>query len=237
VLFAVGGVVLAEVPPFATFVGKGLIEDDAVRQGYWWMPLLFAGTSAVVGAAVLRVTGRVFLGWGPDEPDRFGADLVGEEETGDDDVEHPPHRRTPALLLITPAVLLAGSLALGLLPGLSAKAGVAAAEFQDRRGYAAAVFADDRADAPAAEPHETPAPGASALWYGIGSGVVAFALAALALFRRRWVPARLRRRVARVVEPAVVRFRALQSGHLGDYAAWLVVGAAALGGLLAVATR
>jgi hypothetical protein len=43
--------------------------------------------------------------------------------------------------------------------------------------------------------------------------------------------------VARVAEPVVVGFRSLQSGHVGDYAAWLVVGAAALGGLFAVATR
>jgi multicomponent Na+:H+ antiporter subunit D len=238
VLFAVGGIALAEVPPFATFLGKGLIEDDGVHMGYWWMPLLFAGTSALVGAAVLRMTGRVFLGWGPDEPDRFGADLVGERESSDDDTEHPPKRRTPALLLIVPALLLAGALALGLVPGLSAKAGVAAAQFEDRTAYAAAVFGDGTAATPSpATEGETEPPGASAFWYGIGSGVVAVGLAGLALFRRRWVPAPVRRRVARVAEPVVVRFRALQSGHLGDYTAWLVAGAAALGGLLAAAVR
>jgi multicomponent Na+:H+ antiporter subunit D len=234
ILFAVGGVVLAEMPPFATFTGKALIEDAGTKLGYWWMPLLFTVTAAVIGAAVLRAAGRVFLGWGEDEPDRFGADLVGEVESTDDEVEHPPHRRTPALLLVPVAVLLAGSLALGLVPGLSGEADRAAAAFQDRTAYSAAVL--HGRDVPAPEVASEP-PSATSVWYGIASTVAAFALAAAVLFRRRMVPAGVRHRVAGVVEPVVVRFRALQSGHVGDYAAWFVLGAAALGGLIAAVTR
>jgi multicomponent Na+:H+ antiporter subunit D len=236
VLFAVGGVVLAELPPFATFAGKAMIEDSGVQLGYWWMPLLFAATSAVVGASVLRVAGRVFLGWGPDEPDRFGADLAGEVETDEDDgdVELSPHRRTPALLLIPVVVLLAASLALGLVPGLSSRADRAAAAFQDRSGYARAVLDGVQSSPPAVN---TPPTTLSAYVYGIASGLAAVALAALALFRQQWVPAGVRRRVAAMAEPAVIRFRAIQSGHLGDYAAWFAFGAAAVGGLFALAVR
>jgi hypothetical protein len=43
--------------------------------------------------------------------------------------------------------------------------------------------------------------------------------------------------VAAVVEPVVVRFRSLQSGHVGDYTAWFVVGTAVLGAMLAAVTR
>jgi hypothetical protein len=73
--------------------------------------------------------------------------------------------------------------------------------------------------------------------YGVASGVAAVGLAVLALFRRRVVPSGVRRRAAAVFEPVVVRFRALQSGHAGDYAAWFAFGAAALGGLFALAIR
>jgi multicomponent Na+:H+ antiporter subunit D len=234
VLFAVGGVALAETPPFATFTGKALIEDAGMKLGYWWMPLLFAATSAVVGGAVLRVAGRVFVGWGPDEPDRFGADLVGEEETTEDEEEHPPHRQTPALLLVPVVALLAGALALGLVPGLSGNAERSAAAFQDREAYADAVLRG-RAHA---EPHvEAESASTSSIVYGVASGIGAFALAGLALFRRRLFPAGFRRAVAGTVGPAVIRFRALQSGHLGDYTAWFVLGAAVIGGLLAAVTR
>jgi multicomponent Na+:H+ antiporter subunit D len=237
-LFAVGGMALAETPPFATFTGKALVEDAGAKLGYWWMPLLFAVTSAVIGAAVLRAAGRIFLGWGEDEPDRFGADVAGEQEDTDDEFRHPPRDRTPPLLLVPVALLLAGALALGVVPGLSGRADRAAATFQDRAGYAAAVLGGPRAPtAPTAPAVEPEPPSTSSVWYGIGSAVGAVALAAVALFRRRLVPAAVRRPVAAVAEPAVTRLRALQSGHLGDYTAWFVAGAAALGGLVAAVTR
>lgn len=37
-LFAVGGLALAELPPFGTSVGKSLIEDAAGKLGYQWSP-------------------------------------------------------------------------------------------------------------------------------------------------------------------------------------------------------
>jgi hypothetical protein len=43
--------------------------------------------------------------------------------------------------------------------------------------------------------------------------------------------------VTAVVGPSIRGGRALQSGHVGDYAAWFVVGLAALGGLVALAVR
>jgi hypothetical protein len=78
---------------------------------------------------------------------------------------------------------------------------------------------------------------ASAVVYGIASGLGAVAIALVALFRHRWVPAGARRRVAAVVEPGVIWFRSLQSGRLGDYAAWFTLGVAVLGGSFAVAVR
>jgi len=73
--------------------------------------------------------------------------------------------------------------------------------------------------------------------YGLGSAVGAIVIALVALFRHRWVSAGVRRRVAAVFEPGVIRFRSLQTGRLGDYAAWFTLGVAALGGLFALAVR
>ena len=56
-----------------------------------------------------------------------------------------------------------------------------------------------------------------------------FALAAVLLLRTRLVDAAL----GRVVAP----LKAVHSGHVGDYVAWLTAGVAVLGGLFAVTIR
>ena len=52
-----------------------------------------------------------------------------------------------------------------------------------------------------------------------------------------FVPSAARRRVVAVFGPPIRGVRALQSGHVGDYAAWFAVGLAGLGGLMALTVR
>ncbi|MBV9918417.1 MAG: hypothetical protein JO153_18110, partial [Solirubrobacterales bacterium] len=84
VLFGLGGLLLAAAPPFTAFAGKSLLETAAKERGYAWLIAVFVIVSAVTGGAVLRVTGRVFRGWGPSEgPDpaqaRAARERVDEE--------------------------------------------------------------------------------------------------------------------------------------------------------------
>ena len=72
---------------------------------------------------------------------------------------------------------------------------------------------------------------------GLASGAAAVALAGIALFRERLFSTPVRRRARGTLGRALLAVRGLQSGHVGDYAAWLVVGLAALGGLFAMAFR
>ncbi len=225
VLFAVAGLALAELPPFGTATGKALIEDAASGMGYHWVPFVFGVSAALVGGAVLRATGRVFLGWGPHEYDRFGADRV-EEEPG----EGRPGP-LPRLLALPAVVLLAGVLALGVAPGLSGHMEHAAAEFQDRTGYAAAVLRGRDVPEPSVR---IEGPSTLGLTYGGASAAAAVVVALVALFRRRLVAAPVRRRFRAVFGRPVLRLRALHSGHVGDYAAWFTVGLVALTGLLAL---
>ena len=231
-LFAVGGLAIAEVPPFGTFLGKTLIEDAASRAGYHWMPWVFGIAAAVTGGAILRATGRIFLGLGPHERARFASDRTGEDDRPAE--ERRGRDRTPSALFVPAAVLITAGLAVGLLPGLAGQAERAAARFEDRPAYARAVLYARPVSAVSG-----PSVGPSALgaWYGVASGVGAVALASVALLRRRFVPSTARRRVAAVFGPPIRGVRALQSGHVGDYAAWFAVGLAAMGGLLAAAVR
>jgi multicomponent Na+:H+ antiporter subunit D len=232
-LFAIGGLALADLPPFGTGLGAEIIEESATKAGYHWMPWVFGLAAVLTAGAVLRVVGRVFLGWGPQEPNRFAADTFGEEED-ESETKEERRDRTPASMFLPALLLLTVGLALGLVPHVATGAQEAAARFQDQKAYAAAVLDNAQAHAP---PVESEHPTVHGRVYGLVSTVAAVGLAALALFQRR-LPAGVRR-VGRAldVRPAVDGLRRLHSGHIGDYIAWLTLGLAAVGGLFSLALR
>ena len=56
---------VASLPPFGPWLGKALIDEAARDAGQGWVVAVFALTSIVTGAALLRATARVFVGVGP----------------------------------------------------------------------------------------------------------------------------------------------------------------------------
>jgi multicomponent Na+:H+ antiporter subunit D len=232
IMFAVGGIGLAEVPPFGTFVGKTLIEDAGSAAGYHWMPWVFGFVAAMTGGTVLRAAGRIFLGWGPEEHDRFGSEKAGEEE-GAAEIRNP-RDRTPLTLWLPAAILLAVGFGLGLVPNLSGHVEQASAQFQGTASYQRAVLGTE--EVPLRRVEAEP-PSSLGIWYGLASGAAAVSIALLALFRRRLGTSRIRSTLASWLWPPVKRLRLLHSGHVGDYAAWFAVGLAVLGGLFTMATR
>ena len=57
VLFCVGALAVASLPPFGPFLGKTLVEDAALTAGYAWVPAVMVVVSALTGGALLRVGG------------------------------------------------------------------------------------------------------------------------------------------------------------------------------------
>ena len=102
VAMAIGGLVLAGLPVGMMDEGYRYIElgADAAGRGWIALPLLFS--AALTGAAVLRMAGRIFAGWGA---------VPGDEARGETEDEHEPGDQ-PVLLLAAPAVVL---LVLGLI--------------------------------------------------------------------------------------------------------------------------
>ncbi|MFF4777922.1 MnhB domain-containing protein [Microtetraspora fusca] len=137
--------------------------------------------------------------------------------------------RTPPTMLAAIALLVAGGaaagVAVGLVPGFAAAAGRAGQIFADRAGCLGQVLYG-------APPR--PPPPVAARWtgsgvlYGVASTLLAGAVAAAAL----WLPSGVHER-ARRSRPIVDLLHRLHSGHLGDYVAWLLAGAAALAAALA----
>jgi multicomponent Na+:H+ antiporter subunit D len=221
-LFAAGALVLSGIPAVTLFFGRSLLNQASLAVGYAWLPATFMITSALTAGAVLRVTGRVFLGWGPERrPDDKQTREAHEEE----DEESAPRTTTPPLMLLVPLTLLAAAIVIGLIPGAIPGIEVAAAHLRDQLGYIGFVLHGTPHYAHSSSSHIQ----SYDYIYGAGAVIGAVALAALALFgqplRRRFPDSLLRPAVA-----TIGGLRKLHSGHIGDYIAWWTVGAATLGG-------
>jgi multicomponent Na+:H+ antiporter subunit D len=214
VTWLLGAIALAS-PPFAgTFTGHALIEDS----GPGWVAPVLAFATIVSTGAILRAGARVFLGLGPrNDP------LLSEEPR-----ESPASRENPSVALMTAlALALAiGGLVIGALPGFAVAVEDAAHVFVDRHAYLAAVLQHQPVV------HEAPSH-----WVTTTSSVV-WAVATL-LGSCGWAVFGLYReqlpQPAKVAMAAVARpFRAVHSGHIGDYVTWLVFGVAVVGGVFAL---
>ncbi len=227
-LFALGAALLAAPPPFTAFGGKSLIEAAASQAGYGWLTVVFVLVSALTGGAVLRVTGRVFLGWGPaDGPDPAQA-RAAEERV---DEERCERDYTPRLMMLVPAALLLGAVILGLIPGAVAGVERAAARFTDHSAYAAWVLHGVHVSWPVAHPSRVEAVEVAT---GLLATVGALAAAGIGLFGRP-LRERLPERTSARARGAVRGLRGLHSGHIGDYIAWWTAGASLLGAVCLLA--
>jgi multicomponent Na+:H+ antiporter subunit D len=230
VLFAAGGLLLAAPPPFTEFQGKSLLESASSGAGYGWLIAVFAVVSALTGGAVLRVGGRVFLGWGPSRgPDPQQARPA--EERVDETRDERDH--TPPLMLIVPGVLLVATVVLGLVPGAIPWVSGAAARFTDHGAYTAWALHGQTVAWPRVTPSHV---SAGDVIVGLLTVAAAVAVAGAGLFGRAAV-ARLPRGVRAGARGAVRRLRQLHSGHIGDYIAWWTTGAGLLGGACLLALR
>jgi multicomponent Na+:H+ antiporter subunit D len=222
-LMLLGGLALAGLPPFGTALGKAIAEEAVADGGEPWAPALFVVVSALTGAAVIRATLRVYFGAGPvPSRPRSANQTRGSAEEAEVSGLLP---RVPITMLMPIALLLAGGLALGIAPGASAAFGRAADRLVDGSGYRTATLAVPDVQRPA----DALAHGGwtgSGVWLGFASAGLAVLIAVLALYHRRapaWVT-----RTARRAVPVLDGLRAIHSGHVGDYVAWLFTGLAML---------
>ncbi|MFI8521852.1 complex I subunit 5 family protein [Streptomyces sp. NPDC085481] len=224
-LFAVGGLALAGLPPFGTGLGKSVVEHAAHESP--WLLALFVLVPAVTAGAVLRAAGRVFAGAGvPPRRRRPGPETTG---SGEEPEVRDPRRAVPRPMVVVPALLLAGCLAVGLVPALWRRTAAAAAVFCDRAGYLAVVSGQGPAPAP------EPAPAVTWTVTGVALGALSAGLAVAMAAAALWGPALTGRLAQRaraygdaVDRVLVVPVRRQHSGHVGDYVAWLMAGLATL---------
>ena len=236
VVFTLAALGLADLPPFATFLGGGWITDsaDGVAGGPW-LAAVFCACTVLTAGAVLRFAGGVFYGLGdpPGEDPQMAAEA--NEETGETD---SGRRRTPLTMLIPLCVLAALGVAAGIAamtPRWADALEVAAARFEDQPAYTSLVLNGVPTAHPATlYPQAPPGVTAASVIIALCSVAGAALLALTALYWRRLPVLR------KGYEPGAgltTAIRSFQSGVINDYITWLVVGVAALGGILALIIR
>lgn len=227
-LFIASAIALSACPPFGTGLGKDLAETSTIKAGFTWLPALFTAVSAVTAAAVLRAALRIYFGLG-DVPSQLSQPEATSGSEEEPEVEGTL-ARVPVTMVVPICALLAGSLALGVVPGFAEQVGKAAHMFIDRGGYVAAALTNTAAPAVPHIPemHWSPL----GIELGVASALLSVVLAFVALYAKR-LPAAVRQSGALLGQPFHV-VRQAHSGHIGDYVAWLLVGLALLGALIGV---
>ncbi|HEX6466507.1 MAG TPA: hypothetical protein VFZ99_04315, partial [Terriglobales bacterium] len=225
VLFMLGALGLAGLPPFGTAAGVQKIEAGGEMLRYGWISWLslFAGT--LTAGAVLRATARIFWGWGDLPPSDESAQRDEQPETRE------AHGRVAFFLFVPAAGLIFLGVVVGLLPQFSQRAEIASLQFQNQGEYINHVLEN----APTTTPVPSPRPDhAGPMVRGIVSALAAILLALLSIYWRR-VPTLLR--FGHRLELGNRTLKDFHSGHPGDYVAWLTFGVATAGALFALLLR
>jgi multicomponent Na+:H+ antiporter subunit D len=214
---------LAGLPPNGTFMGQSLIDQAAALAHKRWVDWFIIFAESITAAAVLRLSIRVFLGWGPGlEATAHRAPHIpmGPETKGE--------RASIPVWMWAPAALL---LATGITIPFWLNPTTTSVYFQSGSAYQAKVLTGSASWPIVSEQFQS-----HLHWHQlvVAGGALVLALAAL-LPRKRAMPFRVA--LASAIRRTIRPLRQLQSGRIGDYVTWLVCGLAAYSGLLLLMER
>ncbi|HEY5036918.1 MAG TPA: proton-conducting transporter membrane subunit [Chthoniobacterales bacterium] len=226
-IVALAGLGLAGFPPFGTYLGKALMEESAARFGQEWLTWVFVLASAVTGAAVLRVGGGVFLGWGSTSASAAPTESEKRETKAGS-------KRLPGVMVAMAALLALAPAFSGFVPPLSRAAQAAGERFVDSRGYSRSVL--DAASLGKISATEKAEPTIKGVTWGIGGALAAVIIAALSLCWER-LPKIVRKPIGPLGGWIMSGLRAIHSGDPRDYIAWLSLGLCGMAAALAFIWR
>jgi multicomponent Na+:H+ antiporter subunit D len=213
-LWFLGGLGLASAPAFALEAGEVRITEHAA-----WAESIFIIAGVLTGAAVLRAGFRIFMGLGDSGPVDESAKVDEEPETREE------HRTIYGFLFVPALVCLCSAVALTFWPAFANAVHSSTIRFMDFRSYAHEVYQGATPQPLLAAPQLH---GGHPVLLAVLRLLLAAGIALWAVYRFR-VPRALR--WPSHLEGPLRPLREMQSGHPGDYVAWLTVGFAAVGGV------
>jgi multicomponent Na+:H+ antiporter subunit D len=228
ILMLLGAGGLAGLPPFATFYGQRFMDHAAEENHMAWLSIITVCAESLTAAAVLRVTCRVFFGWGSvrEATSRGSPHIPMGKETEGESTRIPPCMWFPAIVL-----LIVGMAAATI--GLQRAAFERQTDrFRDTTAYQTVVL-DGQA---MAQPPYSSVPEANVTCLQFISLSATLLLTSLSLFPSLF-GLKANRQIGHLLIRAMRPLRLLQSGRIGDYIAWLVLGIAGYGGLLVILQR
>ncbi len=210
-VMGLGGLVLGGLPFGIADEGFRLIDAGLTASGRAWVVYVLALGAMMTGGAILRTTGRIFLGFGPDPGSEEGAPTEQEKEKAD----------RPFWVMAAPAFLL---LVLALVPGDVVRhyAATAIGPFFHPDAAALLGLAAPKPVAAMSLPAEAPH-----LWLMWVSAAGSILIAGYGLFRER-LPAFAKTATRSVLGPLFKGLETLHSGLINDYIAWIAFGFAAV---------
>ncbi len=228
-LWFLGGLGLAGVPPFGTWLGEAIADASAQQAGVHGLSLLFVFGETLTAAAVFRVGLHIFAGIG-------SAPLTDPAATIDELPEVKEENRVvQPFRFLTPLLCLLIAVALFPLPDFLPWVTDAAVRFTNQPGYWHTVYTGRTVQLPLLPlPHSgvgvTPlvntAERLTAGFHGLIATLLALGLALTSVYRHR-IPKSLR--LGSLLEGRLYALREFQSGHPGDYVLWLTCGVALFG--------
>lgn len=224
VLFIAGAIGLTAAPGYLLESAESAISGAASQLDFRWIRWIFFFGGIATGSAVLRFTFRTFFGWGDPAPQDRASQVDEKQEA-----EEEP-RRVPAAMFIPAACMVALAGLVSLVPHLPQTIDAAARLFTDQAAYKSIVIDGSSVATPLLEP---PPPETGSMLRGAVACVLAFGIALMTIFRKRVPLGAMFDRAER----GIPLLREWQSGHPGDYVAWLTFGTAALGGCFVVLLR
>lgn len=217
-LFILGAWGLSGAAPFGTLWGENLITEASKGVHQNWLRYLFLFVEMITAAAVLRVTFRVFFGWGNPAPTDEASRIEERPET-----ERQRGTAAPALMFVPAAALIALAVCITAIPHLRSIAEDNARLFLNQSSYAQSVLDKVTRIVPTEISRES---SSSSLISTSLAGLLALLIALGTVFRDRVGKALA---FTKHMELGNTLLRKAQSGHPGDYVAWLTFGTAVLG--------